>query len=796
MKRLPQTVRVKARAAGQAAASLTQEGAKRLPSGSRDAGRVVKERAAKERAGRTRREGRDDTGGSAGSGRGCSGPASADRAPSGRAQSDARVRSPGSGGAVRRNRPRPGSGSAGSRPAADAGGGSRGGSSRALALANPRRRVRAAFLAVLFVFTLFTAQLVRLQGFDASQVAAKARAMRTGAPDIIPAQRGKLLDRDGVVLAGSIERRDVVADQLNVAEFEVRDPATKKTATVGAAGAAKELAPLLGMDEATLRAKLTGESRYVQLARKLEPDQWRRIEALGIPGIASEENPSRTYPAGAPLAPVLGWVGADGKAKDGSGGGLELLYDEQLSGTPGSSQLERSADSRVIPMGYSSVTPARAGKDLQLSLDNDLSWYAYNAIADQVKKSDADSGTAVVMDVKGRLRAVSQFPSFDPIKRSAKGSEFGSLPFQDVFEPGSTAKVMSLGAALDTGAVTPTTSFRVPNRLKRSDKTFRDSHEHKTLYLTTAGILAQSSNIGTLLAGERVPPATLEQYFRAFGLGQRSGVGFPGESSGLMAPSTQWSGSQRYTVMFGQGMSMTAIQDAGVFQTIANGGVRIPPSVVEGVRQADGTLAPAQVAQGTRVLSQKTATELSIMLESVVGSSGTAQQAAIAGIPVAGKTGTAQRYDAKTRGYSGYTASFVGFAPADKPELIVAVILQNPKNGYYGGTTAGPVFQQVMSYALQRYGIPPTGTQRTPFPLQVGQKPAADTPKVDPSVIGPNGPVRAADGLPTPPRLAVPSEAPGIGPDGTSGSTPSPGATDSSGASRPRGDGTSGAGAR
>lgn len=618
------------------------------------------------------------------------------------------------------------------------------------------------FLSVLFVFTLFAAQLVRLQGIDAAEVAEQARDMRTGNPSVLPAERGRMLDRDGIVLAGSVERRDIVADQLNVAQYRVRDPQTKKMTTVGVAGAARELAPLLRMDEAQLREKLTGKARWVQLARKLEPARWRKIEALRIPGIASELAEVRTYPGGAPVAPVLGWVGADGRAVDGSGAGLELLANQRLQGTPGRARREYSADGRAIPMGFSEITPAVPGSDLGLTLDNDLSWYAYNAIADRVKESEADSGTVVVMDVKGRLRAVTQFPSFDPVTRSAKGTEYSALPFQQVFEPGSTAKVMSIGAALDLGAITPTSAFTVPNRLKRADRNFRDSHEHKTLHLTTAGVMAQSSNIGTLLAGEQVDPAALEKYFRAFGLGQRSGVGFPGESSGLIEPWNEWDASQRYTVMFGQGLSITAIQDAGVFQAIANGGVRVPPTVVESITGSDGTVTPQPLPEGTRVLKEQTATDLSVMLESVVGASGTAQQAAIAGIPVAGKTGTAQRYDPEVGGYSGYTASFVGFAPADKPELIVAVILQNPKKGgYYGGTTAGPVFQQVMSYALQKYGIPPTGAARTPFPLEVGQKLTDDIEKVDPSVIPPAGPMRVRAGTPTAPRVAAGTSAPG-----------------------------------
>ncbi len=632
---------------------------------------------------------------------------------------------------------------------------------QAAGLANPRRRVRSMFLIVLFVFTLFGAQLARLQGIDAAEVAEQARDLRMmGGPRAVPAPRGQMVDREGVVLADSVERRDIVADQVAVAEYQVRDERTKKSTKVGVAGAAAALAPLLAMPQDELVRKLTGTAPWVQLKRSQEPAVWRKIEALRIPGIASEQSALRTYPAGAPLSPVLGWVGADGEAKDGSGAGLELLYNDTLHGTPGSTLREYSADNRVIPMGYSEIKPPVPGKGLQLSLDNDLSWYAYNAIADRVKSTDAESGTVVVMDVKGRLRAVTQYPSFDPVTRSAKDSEYSSLPFQQVFEPGSTAKVMSLGAALDTGAVTPTTGFTVPNRLKRADRAFRDSHDHETLQLTTAGILAQSSNIGTLLAAEKVDPKVLEQYFRAFGLGQRSAVGFPGESGGLVKPSTEWDSSQRYTVMFGQGISTTAIQDAGVFQTIANGGVRVPPTIVESITDSDGSVKPQALPEGKRVISQQTATDLSVMLESVVGASGTAQQAAIAGIPVAGKTGTAQRYDPKVGGYSGYTASFVGFAPADKPELVVAVILQNPKKGYYGGATAGPVFQQVMSYALQKYGIPPTGVARTPFPLKVGERTSDDIEKVDPSVIPPSGPMRIDAGSPTAPRVAVTTPVP------------------------------------
>lgn len=639
---------------------------------------------------------------------------------------------------ARRDSARParaGSGGGGGRP--DSGGGrSRPPRPpRGLGLANSRRRVRVIFLVALFVFTVFAAQLVRLQGIDAGQVAAEAQKLRSD-KTTVPAQRGTLLDNHGVPVAQSVERFDIVADQAQVATYAVTDPKTKKSTTVGAAGAAKALAPLLGIDQATLTTELTGTKVYVQLLRKAEPAVWRKVAALKIPGIAKQDATERTYPAGAALAPLIGWVGPDGAATNNAGGGLELLLNKQLTGTPGETTREYSLDGRVIPMGASTIKPAVPGQDVQLTIDNDLSWYAYNAIAAQVKAAEAESGSVVVMDRQGRIRAVAQAPSFDPVKRQGPANAFSSMPFQDVFEPGSTAKVMSLGAAMDQGLITPTSAFTVPDQLKRSIQMFRDSHPHPTEVLTVAGILAQSSNVGTIMASEAVKPDVLERYYRAFGMGQSSAVQFPGESKGLLKPNTDWDALTRYTLLFGQGLSITAVQDAGVFQAIANGGVRIPPTIVEGTRQSDGTLVPAQLPQGNRVISSQTADQLSLMLEGVVGPQGTAAQAGIAGIPVAGKTGTAQRLGTKT---GGYTASFIGFAPADKPELIVAVVLQNPKKGYYGGTMAGPVFQQVMSYALQRYGVAPTGVTRTPYPLRPGEKPSANAERVDPGTIALNG---------------------------------------------------------
>ena len=255
------------------------------------------------------------------------------------------------------------------------------------------------------------------------------------------------------------------------------------------------------------------------------------------------------------------------------------------------------------------------------------------------------------------------------------------------------------------------TPFTVKDKIRRADKTFNDSHSHPPERLTFAGILATSSNVGTVMVGEKVPAATMHAYLSKFGIGQPSGLKFPGESRGILAPVDQWSGSQRYTVLFGQGLSVNAIQAAGVYQTLANGGVHLPPRLVEGTQRLDGTLAAAPAAKGTRVVSKKTAGQVIAMLEGAVSDEGTAPEARIAGYRVAGKTGTAQRYDDACGCYRGYTGSFIGLAPADAPQLVVAVTLQRPVNGYYGGVVAAPVFREIMTYALQSLQIPPTGAK-------------------------------------------------------------------------------------
>lgn len=588
--------------------------------------------------------------------------------------------------------------------------------------------MRGLTVATLFVFSIFAAQLLRIQGFDASAVADEAVEQRTEKVQI-PALRGKITSSDGVVLASSRARETVVADPTAVCTYKQKDKkcgaATKGVALDLAANA---LSPLLGRTVDDLRAKLGGTGQYQVLDRKVSPLTWRKIAKLGIPGIykdSAEAVPERVYPQGPTSASLVGYVTDDGAA----GGGLESMMDKALKGTPGRSVFEKAPDGSKIPGGRQGGVKAVDGEDVTLTVNSNIQWYAQNAIAQQMAKMGGQSGTAVVTNAKtGKVLALASYPTYDPndIGR-AKGSLVNKA-LSDVFEPGSTAKVMTVAAALEDKKVTPDQPVVIPNRMKRFDVSFKDSHDHPTLNRTVGGTLAESSNIGTILIGETLEPKRLEEYYRTFGLGSKSGMGFPGESAGLLAPAEKWSGTQRSTVMFGQGLSVTAIQAASVFQTIANGGMRMTPSLIEGTTAADGTFTKAVAKPGTRVTSEDTATKVNAMLEGVVSKEGTAPEAQIPGYRVAGKTGTADFYDAKLGKYSGMTASFIGYAPADDPEIVVAVIIQRPNASIYGGTVAGPVFHDVMTYALQELKVPPTGTTKDAITISVTPEQAASDP--------------------------------------------------------------------
>lgn len=574
------------------------------------------------------------------------------------------------------------------------------------------------------IFSLFAAQLVRIQGLDASAVAAQAFDERNRT-EVLPALRGQIVDRNGVVLAQSIERRTVTVDQTAVPEYTRRIDGVRTK--VGVKGAAEVLSPLLGINESKLRKELTGTARYRIIAKNISVPTWRRIQALGIPGIYSERTTQRDYPQSTTAASLVGWVYADGQA----GGGIEAMYDEVLHGVNGQAKYETSPNGRVIPNGRQVVEEALDGRKVELTINSSIQWYAQNALAAGVERFGAESGTVVVQGAKtGELLAVASYPSYDPNKiGSAKGS-LDNRAFTQIFEPGSTNKIITVAAALQEGAVTPDQPVVVPNRLPRADRSFKDSHDHPTLFLTAAGVLAQSSNIGTILIGEQLDKETLESYFRSFGMGSKTGIGFPSESPGLVAPADKMSGSQRYTIMFGQGMSVTAIQSSSAFQTIANGGVRVEPTLVKAVEGEGGVMVPTDPPSSRRVVDTEVADVIMQMLEGAVSDQGSTTRAQIPGYRIAGKTGTADRYDDRLGRYHGKTASFVGMAPSDDPEIVVTVIVQKPSSGFFGSVVAAPIFKEVTTFALTELNIPPTGAEATPLKLVLDEPPSRDDPRV------------------------------------------------------------------
>ncbi|MGL5858263.1 MAG: peptidoglycan D,D-transpeptidase FtsI family protein [Angustibacter sp.] len=585
----------------------------------------------------------------------------------------------------------------------------------------PQRRARAMFVAACVVLSLFAAQLLRLQALDASAMAREALGGRLTTA-AVPAVRGQLLDRSGVVFATSLERYHITVDQKVVPEYYryVEDPRTSRSVRqrLGVAGAARGLATALGMDEGEVRRRITGTKRFVYLAKNVTPDVWHQVRSLRIGAVHAERVTQRSYPADGVAAPVIGFVGQAGTAL----GGLELSLDEQLAGRAGTRTFQRDPSGRSIATTDVAEQPAVPGQDIQLTLDRDLQWRAEQLLADQVRRTGALSGTVVVMSVRtGEVLALANAPSFDPnAPGDADSGDLANRALSEVYEPGSTSKVMTAAAVLQERVVRPSTPFTVSDQIGRAGTVFHDSHPHPTQRLTFAGVLAQSSNVGTILAGERLSPQQMDGYLRRFGIGQPTGLSFPGESRGILAPSKQWSGSQRYTILFGQGLSVNAVQATGVFQTIANGGVRVQPTLVRGSVGPGGQLQPAAPGRRTRVVDARTARELRTMLEGAVSDEGTAPQARVPGYRVAGKTGTAERFDPDCGCYRGYTASFIGMAPADAPQLVVAVTLQRPVRGYYGGAVAAPVFRQVMQYALQKMQVPPTGTRVPTIKLTPG----------------------------------------------------------------------------
>jgi cell division protein FtsI (penicillin-binding protein 3) len=554
---------------------------------------------------------------------------------------------------------------------------------------------------VLLVLGVVVLRLGVVQGVDGAAYASAAEQERVRTYPIA-ALRGSIVDADGSPLAYTADASRVVADPTIV-----QDP--QRTALA--------LTTLVDVPVSDLTAKLTAKGRYVVLASRISPEVVDQVRALHLPGVSFEDDPVRLYPSGATGGQVVGFVNRQGAGA----AGIEGRYQDQLAGTAGERRVEVGSGGNPIPSGIDETTPAVDGSTVHLTIDQDLQYVTEQRLAAACADGATTRAGAVVLDVHtGQVAAMAACPGYDPAHYNQTNPDLlGNPVVSDVFEPGSVMKAVTMSAAIEEGKATPDRVLDVPGHIQAGDKVVTDAHDHAPIRWTVTGVLAKSSNVGTIMLAREVGNDTLERYLHAFGVGQQTGVELPGESAGILQPAADWTESRAANVPIGQGVSVTTLQMASIYQTIANGGVRIPPRVVSSVTAPDGTVTQGAPAPATRVISPSTAQQMAYMLEAVVGPGGTAPLGEIEGYRVAGKTGTAQRANPGTGSYAGggYVTTFVGFAPADDPQYVVAVDLERPTSSAEGGQVAAPVFHDVMKYALTSNGVVPSGTPRPDFTL-------------------------------------------------------------------------------
>jgi len=545
------------------------------------------------------------------------------------------------------------------------------------------QRLRLLFLLIVLTFGALAARTAYLQTVRAASLAAAARAQtRTTVPT--QALRGTIFDRMGKTLAIGEQTTDVIADPM-----QITDPR----------GEAALVAKTLGISQRAVLKQLSNRTLgFVYIERKAPATKAAALALKNLTGFTFQPDQERIYPQGTVAAPVLGYVGLDNTGL----AGLESELNAQLSGRPGEATIVRDATGQVVETQQ--TQPVRNGKDVFLSLDSRIQANAEQILQETVAQWHAKDATAIVMDPRtGAILAMAQEPGYNAnsYSRASAGLTIEHA-INDVYEPGSVFKVVTIGGALSEHKITPQTRFRIPYQLRVSDHVIHDAELHHTEWLTVAQILQHSSNVGTVTIAERyLGESGLKYWMKRFGFGAQTGIAFPGESSGILP--SYWSGSTIGTVPIGQGVSVTPIQLAATYSAIANGGVWIRPHLVDHIVGE----APAREPH-RRILTRGVDKQLRTMLKGVVSDQGTAQLASIPGYSVAGKTGTAQ----KSGGPSGYLAgkyvsTFVGMVPSAAPRLVVLVSVDEPQGQIFGGLVAAPAFEQIASFDLQYLGVPP-----------------------------------------------------------------------------------------
>ncbi|MFD6355211.1 peptidoglycan D,D-transpeptidase FtsI family protein [Nocardia tengchongensis] len=576
-------------------------------------------------------------------------------------------------------------------------------------------------LVMLVALAVAAIQLLWVQSISAPKLSSEAASQRT-VKLADPATRGPITDRYGKSLAFTIAAKALTFQPVRVrkdlADEREKQPKTAPEPDDRLAAIAKYLHEKLGKDapEKDILAKLKSDEPFVYLVRNVDP----RVAAditLKFPEVGLERQDMREYPGGSLAANVIGATGWDGHGQIG----LESSMDALLAGSDGSQTYDRGSDGAVIPGSWRDRQPAVNGFGVELTLDSDLQYYVQQQVQQAKDMSGASAASAVVLDVHtGQVLAMANDNTFNPAMgpRFWSTTDLGNPSVQEVYEPGSVNKIVTAASAIEYGLTTPDEVLQVPGSIFMGGVTVHDAWEHGVAPYTTTGVFGKSSNVGTLMLAQRVGEDRYFDMLKKFGLGQRTGVGLPGESGGVVPSRDQWSGSTFANLPIGQGLSMTTLQMTGMYQAIANDGVRIPPRIVKAKIAPDGARTEEEPPEGVKVVSPQTAKTLQQMFQAVVQKdprgiqSGTGSPAAIEGYQIAGKTGTAQQIDPKCRCYSSdrYWITFAGMAPADNPRYVIGMMLDGPvrsSDGSGGGSSA-PLFHSIASWLLQRDRIPPS----------------------------------------------------------------------------------------